>query len=567
MGDDDPAEEPITLSIPGDGAHTHAPPRGKDVFNNGGIKTQMISGKNIIGFELSAEGTETFRAFNPANLIELPELFYSATAAEIEKAVEKASQAYEVYRNKSGSKKALLLRTIADKIEALGGALIERAVMESGLTEARLTGERGRTTNQLRLFASLLEEGSWTEAIIETAIPDRKPAAKPDIRKMLRPIGPVVVFSASNFPLAFSTAGGDTASALAAGNPVIVKGHPFHPGTNELVAQAIIEAAKQTGMPDGVFSTLNAAGYQAGQSLVIHPQVKAVAFTGSFAGGRALFDIAGKRDEPIPLFAEMGSVNPVILLPGKLHESTVQLAEALAGSITLGSGQFCTNPGIIISLQGMDTDAFIAALSAKIKAARPEPMLNRRIKNNFDTLASKAITDQEVSLLAQSEAIGTGIEGRPMVAKVRGSDFIKKPRLTEEVFGPYSLIIECADKEEMLTVAKSLKGQLTATIMGNAHDIGEYKSVISTIEEVVGRLIFNGVPTGVEVCHAMQHGGPYPASTDARFTSVGTDAIRRFVRPVAFQDAPEPYLPAELKDANPLNIWRKVNGSFTKDPT
>lgn len=544
---------------------SYTPTTKKIVLINHWAKRQMITGKNIIGFGLSAEGTETFRAFNPTNLTELPELFYSATAGEIEKAVEKASQAYEIYRRKSGKEKAFLLRTIADKIEALGSSLIERAVMESGLTEARLTGERGRTTNQLRLFASLLEEGSWTEAIIETAIPDRKPAAKPDIRKMLRPIGPVVVFSASNFPLAFSTAGGDTASALAAGNPVIVKGHPSHPGTNELVGHAIIDAAKQTGMPDGIFSTLNAAGYQVGQSLVTHPHVKAVAFTGSFAGGRALFDIAGKRDEPILVFAEMGSVNPVILLPGKLHESTVQLAEALAGSITLGSGQFCTNPGIIISLKGKDTDAFITALSDKIKAARPELMLNDRIKNNFDALASKAITEREVSLLAQSEATGAGIEGRPMVAKVRGSDFIKKPSLAEEIFGPYSLIIECADKQELLTVVKSFKGQLTATIMGNPDDIGEYKSVISTIEEVVGRLIFNGVPTGVEVCHAMQHGGPYPASTDSRFTSVGTDAIRRFVRPVAFQDAPEPYLPEELINVNSLNIWRKVNGSFTKD--
>jgi alpha-ketoglutaric semialdehyde dehydrogenase len=525
----------------------------------------MISGKNIIGFGMSAEGTETFKAYDPAAMTELPELFYSATVAEVEKAVEKAVQAYEVYRNKSGKEKALFLQTIADRIEALGSSLIERAVMESGLTEVRLTGERGRTANQLRLFASLLEEGSWTEAIIETANPDRKPVAKPDIRKMLRPIGPVVVFSASNFPLAFSTAGGDTASALAAGNPVIVKGHPSHPGTNELVGQAIIDAAKQTGMPDGVFSTINDATFKVGQSLVAHPRVKAVAFTGSFAGGRALIDIDGRRDEPIPVFAEMGSVNPVILLPGKLSESAVQLAEALAGSITLGAGQFCTNPGIIVSLQGKDTDGFIAALSGKIKVARSEPMLNNRIKSNYDALASKAITANEVTLLAQSEAAGTGMKGRPMVARVKGSDFIKKPGLAEEIFGPYSLIIECADKQELLAVSGSFKGQLTASIMCNDADLDEYKSVISTVEEVVGRLIFNGVPTGVEVCHAMQHGGPYPASTDSRFTSVGTDAIRRFVRPVAFQDAPETCLPDELKNANPLNIWRKVNGSFTKD--
>ena len=525
----------------------------------------MISGKNIIGFGISAEGMEAFKAYDPVVMTELPELFYSATVAEVEKAVEKAVQAYEVYRNKSGKEKALFLRTIADKIEALGSLLIERAVVESGLTEARLTGERDRTANQLRLFASLLEEGAWTEAIIETANPDRKPVAKPDIRKMLCPIGPVVVFSASNFPLAFSTAGGDTASALAAGNPVIVKGHPSHPGTNELVGQAIIDAAKQTGMPDGVFSTINDATFKVGQSLVTHPRVKAVAFTGSLAGGRALFDVAAKRDEPIPVFAEMGSINPVVLLPGKLHESAVQLAEALAGSITLGAGQFCTNPGIIVSLSGKDTNAFTAALSGKIKAAQPEPMLNNRIKSNYDALASKAITEHEVTLLAQSEAAGTGMEGRPMVARVKGSDFIKKPGLAEEIFGPYSLIIECADKQELLDVLRSFKGQLTASIMCNAADLNECKPVISTVEEVVGRLIFNGVPTGVEVCHAMQHGGPYPASTDSRFTSVGTDAIRRFVRPVAFQDAPEPCLPDELKNANPLNVWRKVNGSFTKD--
>jgi 2,5-dioxopentanoate dehydrogenase len=526
---------------------------------------QMITGQNIIGYKFSSEGQKIFRAFDPKKNQELPEIFYSATKDEVEKAIKKACNAYEIYKHKQGKAKALFLRAIAGKIFELGNTLIERAMSESGLSEGRLRGERDRTINQLRLFATLLEEGSWTEAIIDLAIPERKPSPRPDIRKILRPIGPVAVFSASNFPLAFSTAGGDTTSALAAGNPVIVKAHSFHPGTNELVGTAIIEAAKQTGMPEGVFSTINTVEHEIGQAIVMHPKIKAVGFTGSFSGGMDLFTLAQKREEPIPVFAEMGSVNPTILLPGKLKEDAKSMGELMAGSITIGAGQFCTNPGIIISLVGKETDEFITALSEKIKSLHPEPMLHPRIKKNYKENIQNILSFPKIELVAESNVEEVALEGRPMVTKVGAQDFIANPKLAEEIFGPYSLIVLCTDKTEILNVVKKFKGQLTATIMANEEDVKEFNSLIIAMQEVSGRLIFNGVPTGVEVCYAMQHGGPFPASTYSRFTSVGTDAIKRFVRPVAYQDAPDSYLPNELKNANPLGIWRLVNGTLTKN--
>lgn len=526
----------------------------------------MIHGKNIIGFDLSAEGSTIFHTFSPTSLQELPEPFVQATKKETEVAVAKAVSAYKHYKKKSGKERAAFIRTIADEIELLGPQLIERACAESGLPEGRILGERGRTTNQLRLFASLLEDGSWVEASIDTPQTGRKPLAKPDLRKMLQPIGPVVVFTASNFPLAFSTAGGDTVSALAAGNPVIVKVHPYHAGTNELVSGAIVRAAQQSGMPDGVFSSLNAFDFSVGQQLVLHPEVKSVAFTGSFSGGKSLYELAHKRQEPIPVFAEMGSVNPVLLLPERINENPAGLAAIIAGSINLGAGQFCTNPGVLIALKNQGTDIFKNELATHIRKLLPERMLHTNISNNFARKTRFFFDDPLVEKLAESESEAVELSGRPVVAKVSGRDFIDNPSLADEIFGPFSLLIECNGNEEMLQVLKGFSGQLTASIIGTSGDFTTFKKQIETIQDVVGRLIFNGVPTGVEVCYSMQHGGPFPATTDGRFTSVGVDAIKRFVRPIAFQDAPSDYLPDELKDANPLAIWRRVDGQQTKEP-
>ena len=526
----------------------------------------MIHGKNFIGSELSAEGSGSFQTFSPLNLTELPELFVEATKMETELAVAKACEAYKIYKKKSGKEKAAFLRAIADEIELLGPELIGRACAESGLPEGRITGERGRTVGQLRLFASVLEDGSWVEASIDPALPERKPMARPDIRKMLQPVGPVVVFTASNFPLAFSTAGGDTASALAAGNPVIVKAHPYHAGTNEMVAGAIIRAAQKTRMPDGVFSSLNAIDFSVGQQLVLHPDVKSVAFTGSFQGGKSLYELAQKREEPIPVFAEMGSVNPVILLPEKVKADQDKLAAILASSINLGAGQFCTNPGVLIALKSEETELLKSELAVQITKLQPEKMLHQNISKNFEKKTSHFFGNQEVTKLAESAEIASELKGRPVVASVSGKDFVQNPSLAEEIFGPFSLLIECDGKDELTRVLKAFKGQLTASVIGTSGDIEHFKNEIETIQEVVGRLIFNGVPTGVEVCYSMQHGGPFPSTTDSRFTSVGVDAIKRFVRPVAFQDAPESYLPDELKDTNPLNIWRRVDGQLSKEP-
>ncbi len=525
----------------------------------------MIHGKNYIGFDLSAESSITFQTFSPVNLQELPGIFVQATLEEMEMAISKAVSAYEHYKTKSGKERAAFIRAIADEIELLGSSLIERACAESGLPEARILGEKARTINQLRLFASVLEDGSWVDASIEPAQPDRKPLARPDIRKMLQPVGPVVVFTASNFPLAFSTAGGDTASAMAAGNPVIVKVHPYHAGTNELVSGAINQAARKTGMPDGIFSSLNASDFSIGQGLVLHPEVKSVAFTGSFAGGKNLYNLAQKRQIPIPVFAEMGSVNPVLLLPEKIAENPATLASTIAGSINLGAGQFCTNPGVLIALKTPETDVFKEELAVQIRKLLPEPMLHTNISNNFERKTKAFFDDSRVDKLAESVKEPEGLRGRPVVALVPGEDFIANPGLAEEIFGPFSLLIECIDKSEMQKVIKSFGGQLTASVMGTSADFTAFRMQIESMQEIVGRLIFNGMPTGVEVCYSMQHGGPFPASTDGRFTSVGADAIKRFLRPVAFQNAPEDYLPDELKNANPLCIWRRIDGGLTKD--
>lgn len=490
--------------------------------------------------------------------------FKDATYDEVNNAAQESHLAFLSYKNLSGKKKAAFLRSIADEIEALGNELVQTAMRETNLPEARILNERGRTTGHCRMFANLVEEGSWVEARIDTALPDRLPAPKPDIRKMLVPVGPVVVFGAANFPLAYSTAGGDTASALAAGCTVIVKAHPAHAETSTLVASAIQHAMKKTSMPKGVFQHLYGSGFEVGQALVKHPLIKAVGFTGSFAGGKALFDMASQRPEPIPVFAEMSSINPVILLPETLARNAEATANKLAASITLGVGQFCTNPGLIIAMEGDGLNRFIQSLSVEIQKVLPATMLHQGIADNYHSKLKQALAQKGVSVEGKSREEGSNNQGMPVVASAPAEAFIKNPTLAEEVFGPFSLIIRCQNTDEFHGVVNRLRGQLTTTIIADETELLKHRNLLNVLTEKAGRVIMNGVPTGVEVCPAMMHGGPFPATTDSRFTAVGTDAIKRFARPVAFQNFTDALLPDELKSGNPLGIWRLVNGSWSK---
>jgi alpha-ketoglutaric semialdehyde dehydrogenase len=489
--------------------------------------------------------------------------FKNATIEEVEAVMKEANLAFLSYKNLPGKKKAEFLRAIADEIEALGDTLVKTVMRETNLPEARIIGERGRTTGHCRMFADLVEEGSWVDARIDTAIADRQPAPKPDIRKMSVALGPVVVFGAANFPLAYSTAGGDTASALAAGCPVIVKAHPAHAETSELVAGAIKKAADKTGMPQGVFQHVHDTGFVAGQALVKHRYTKAVGFTGSLAGGKALFDIANQRPEPIPVFAEMSSINPVVLLPESLEKDFEKTATALAGSVTLGVGQFCTNPGLIIAVENDALKKFISKLGVEIEKVSPGTMLHQGIADNYHKKLSQALAQKGVSTEAHAKEEGSQAQGRALIASVPAETFLSNPTLAEEVFGPFSLIVKCKDLSQLVQVLSHAHGQLTASVMGSEEEIQKHRSLLNLLAEKAGRLIINGVPTGVEVCPSQNHGGPFPATTDSRFTAVGIDAIKRFVRPVSFQNFPDSLLPDELKNGNPLGIWRLVNNQWT----
>jgi NADP-dependent aldehyde dehydrogenase len=525
----------------------------------------MFSGHNYIGHAASGKNNKKLKVFSTTQQEYLSEEFTIATPEEIEEAASKAKSAFEVYKKTSFEERAVFLETIAEEISNIGDVLIQRAMLETGLPEARLVGERGRTVNQLKLFASVLREGSWVEAVIDPALPDRKPLPRSDIRKMLFPIGPVVVFGASNFPFAFSTAGGDTASALAAGCPVIIKAHSSHLGTNELVATAIIAAAKKCNMPDGVFSSLIGEGSSLGQALAKHPAVKAIGFTGSFKAGMSLFKTAvNERETPIPVYAEMSSINPVLIFPNKLEEDSDKVASQLAGSITLGVGQFCTNPGLLFVINNHTTEKFIQKLSAQLQAIPAATMLNQVICKSYYSGREKIAREKGVRTLWLGEDANNAYKGSAALLEVDAKDFISNPELQNEIFGPASLVVRCEDESQVLKAIQFVHGQLTGTIFGTTDDIARYADCIDALREKVGRLIYNSVPTGVEVCHAMIHGGPYPATTDGRVTSVGVEAIKRFVRPVCFQDCPEEFLPDALKDANPLGIMRKVNGRYTR---
>jgi NADP-dependent aldehyde dehydrogenase len=508
----------------------------------------MITGQNYIGSRRSAEGSVTYRTINPKLNTENKWECTEATKNEIDEATRLASQAFKTFRKSSPEERAAFLDAIADEIENLGDELIEVYCQESGLPQGRAQGERGRTMFQLRSFAEMLRKGNWMETAIDLAIPDREPMPKPDLRKTYIPLGPVVVFGSSNFPLAYSTAGGDTASALAAGCPVIVKSHPMHAGTGELVASAIIKAAEKTGMPNGVFSNLNSKGIEVGIQLVNDPKVKAVGFTGSIRGGRALYDIANQRPEPIPVFAEMGSINPVVISQGALESKGDSWADTYAGSITLGTGQFCTNPGLILAVDSPELDVFASRLAAKIVEIDPMCMLHPNIKRAYSNLKTE-VTEQAGVTMLSNEVPTDGNFADQAVATVNGASFLENPKLHQEVFGPFSIIVKCENKEQLLKIIEGLEGQLTGTILAEDSEIPSLTDVVDELQHRVGRIIFNGVPTGVEVCPAMNHGGPYPSSTDSRFTAVGLHSIKRWIRPISYQDFPMELLPNELKNA------------------
>lgn len=522
-----------------------------------------LTGRQLIGSAETAEGEGRFFGVEPVSGDTLQPPFQEASSAEIGRALELADGAYDPYRSLPAGTRAAFLRAVADAIEALGPALIERASAETALPLARLEGERARTTNQLRMFAEVLEEGSWVDARIDRGDPGRTPAPKPDTRRMLMAIGPVVVFGASNFPLAFSVAGGDTASALAAGCPVVVKAHPAHPGTSEMVARAIQSAARAEGMPEGVFSLLHGPSPETGLALVRHPLTKAVGFTGSLRAGRALFDAAAARPEPVPFYAEMGSTNPVFVLPHAARERGEEVAERLHASFTLGVGQFCTKPGVVIGV-GEDAPALGEGLAERTRRSEPAVMLHAGMAGSFRAGLGALRAIEGVGTTCP-DATGEGDAAVvPALLTTDAETFLAHDDLGQELFGPVTVMVSGASRERTLEIARRLEGHLTATVFGTERDLEEYRDLVRILERKVGRLLFNGIPTGVEVNASMQHGGPYPATTDVRTTSVGTAALLRFARPICFQDAPQEVLPPALRDGNRDGILRWTDGAWTR---
>jgi len=516
----------------------------------------------IIASEFRASGDRGFAAVNPATGALLKPRFREACSDDIDSAARAAADSFDQYRMLSMEQRAAFLEDIGSELNDCAPELVIRAHAETALPEARLEGELARTVNQLQLFARMVRQGSFVDVRIDRADPERRPVPKPDIRTMLAPLGPVAVFGAGNFPLAFSVAGGDTASALAAGCPVVVKGHPAHPGTCELAGQAIVKAISKNHVPPGVFSLLHAERRGAGAALVAHPEIRAVAFTGSLSGGRALFNLGCSRAEPIPVFAEMGSVNPVFVLPETLADRGPSLAEGLAESMTLGVGQFCTSPGLVVAIRSNALDRFLVSLASCVRAKPPEVMFHDGVKKNFlDGLSSLQDFDG-VSCLDGPYPVPDGCKVVPALLQTDARLWLGKPAMAREVFGPAAVVVVCQSADELLVVAESLTGQLTASVHGTAQDLQRFRKLFGILQRKAGRLIVNGFPTGVEVCPAMHHGGPYPATTDSRSTSVGTTAVQRFLRPVAYQDFPQELLPAPLRDLNLRKIWRMVDGEM-----
>ncbi|MEJ2384237.1 MAG: aldehyde dehydrogenase (NADP(+)) [Xanthomonadales bacterium] len=519
-----------------------------------------ITGKSLVAGQWVAPDGRVFPSFNPYTGTPF-NAFRECTEREVDDALRAAQRAWQHMRGLDGQTIGALLDAVADEIEALGEDLLDTCDAETGLGRVRLEGERGRTTGQIRAFAGIARRGEWVQASIDTALPERQPLPKPDLRRMLHSIGPVVVFGASNFPFAFGVVGGDTASALAAGNPVVVKGHPAHPATCELLARAVQRAIERTGVPVGAFSMLQSAGHEVGELLVRHPATEAVGFTGSQRGGRALMDLAAARQRPIPVFAEMGSVNPVFLGPRTLAATRDAIAAGLSGSVCLGTGQFCTSPGLAVFVAN---DAFEAAMRTAMDAAPRGYLLNPGIRDALRAGLRRLQATPGVEWLNEAEFAADSMTPPNAVFRVPADVFLAEPALSEEVFGPVTLLVACADAAQMLDVATRLDGNLTGSIHA-ASDPDLEAGLIRILAQKVGRVICNGYPTGVEVCPAQQHGGPYPSSSMAGSTSVGADAIVRFARFVAYQDTPERLLPPALRDANPLGIIRRVDGEWTRD--
>ncbi len=524
-----------------------------------------INGSNLIAGQESRAGQETFRSVDPRTKEPGDVQFHDATQQEVDRAVQAAAQAFDEARQYSAHERAGFLERVADEIEAAGEQLIQTAGMETALGRPRLTGELARTTGQIRAFAALLREGSYVEAVIDSALPERKPAPRPSIRQMLAPLGPVAVFPAGNFPMAFGVVGGDTASAFAAGCPVVVKAHPGHPATSELYGRALNKAVAAAGFPKGFFSMLQGSRTEVGQALVMHPQIEAVGFTGSLGGGRAIYDAAASRPRPIPVYAEMGSVNPIFILPGAIAARS-DLAGQLVGSVTLGVGQFCTKPGVVFVLDDDRSRAFVEQAGALMEQQESGVLLYEKIEQGLARMVDRTRSKAAVETLAGGAPAPAACYSYPNTALfTRSEDFRADPELQAEHFGPVVLFVMCAGLDDMLETAKTLEGALTASIHAEESELDAAGRLLPVLQSKAGRLLWNGFPTGVEVVYAMQHGGPYPATTAPRTTSVGMKAVDRFLRPVAFQGFPEALLPEALRDGNPLGIWRIVDGEHKRE--
>lgn len=495
----------------------------------------QISPANFIGFSTSSKGQKSFKSFNPFLNQEIEHSFFEANEEEIDATMQLAKKAFPILAQTTGKSRAIFLREIGNLLEINRSTLIHQYTLESGLNADRGNVELNRTIWQLETFARTIEQENWDLLQQDEADLARLPNPKPAFRKVAFPLGPVVVFGASNFPFAYSTVGGDTASALAAGCPVIVKSHPMHAGTGNLVAQLVIEAAKKTGMPDGTFSHLNAVDFEVGTQLVLHPNTKAVGFTGSFSGGMALQKLAQQRDEPIPVFAEMGSLNPIIILPEAMQHDGEKIALQITNSITQSAGQFCTKPGLLFVLKNDHLDNFLNELKTNFTAVEPQCMLHpniwKRYNHGRETISSQENVDTWIEVKTEKPNFGT-----PQISQTDGKTFQENRKLQEEVFGPHSLLIVCENISELQSCIQSLSGQLTASIFTSAEEMKSHSNILFDLQQIAGRIILNGVPTGVEVCDSMHHGGPFPATTDSRFTAVGKDAIWRFLRPISFQN-------------------------------
>ncbi|SHF85662.1 NADP-dependent aldehyde dehydrogenase [Modicisalibacter ilicicola DSM 19980] len=519
-----------------------------------------LQGNLLIGQRNVTGNSKTIHAINPATGETLEPAYAGGSTAEVDQACQLAWEAFDVYRETSLEERAVFLETIASQIEAIGNDLVERAMTETGLPQARIEGERGRTCGQLRLFASVVRAGEWLDVRVDPAMPDREPMPRPDLRQRHIALGPVAVFGASNFPLAFSVAGGDTASALAAGCPVIVKAHSAHPGTSELVGRAIQAAVKQCNLPEGVFSLLFGSGREIGHALVVDPRIKAAGFTGSRSGGLALLNAAQNRPEPIPFYAEMSSINPVFPMAHALKARGKEMAEGFVASLNMGAGQFCTNPGLVIAVKSQALDDFVAAAGETLKQSAAQTMLTPGIHEAYEQGVSRLAKHDKVREVARGQTGDSPNQCQSGLFVTTAEDFLADHELQEEVFGATSQVIECQNEEEVIRIAEHLEGQLTVTLQMDDDDLAAAQALLPTLERKAGRILVNGWPTGVEVCHAMVHGGPYPATSDSRTTSVGSAAIFRFLRPVCYQNLPDGLRPEALKESNPLQLTRLYDG-------